>query len=74
MRFARTMRANERLILNWFRAKQRFSGAAVEAMNRGAGLVSNLARGFRNPEIMEIALFHALGDLPTPQEFTHRFS
>jgi transposase len=74
MRFARTMRANEGLILNWFRAKKRFSSAAVEAMNRGAGLVSNLARGFRNPEIMEIALFHALGDLPTPQEFTHRFS
>jgi transposase len=74
MRFARTVRANEELILNWFRAKKRFSSAAVEAMNRGAGLVSNLARGFRNPEIMEIALFHALGDLPTDPEFTHRFS
>jgi len=43
-------------------------------MNRGAGLVSNLARGFRNPEIRKIALFHALGDLPMPPEYTHRFS
>jgi hypothetical protein len=59
---------------NLFRAKKRFSSAAVEAMNRGAGLVSALARGYRNPEIMRIALFHALGDLPTPPEFTHRFS
>ena len=72
--FVKTMQKHEQLILNWFRAKKQFSNAAVEAMNRGAGLVSNLARGFRNPEIMEIALFHALGDLPEPPEFTHRFS
>ena len=72
--FVKTLRSREELILNWFRAKKRFSGAAVEAMNRGAGLVSNLARGHRNPELPEIALFHALGDLPTPPEFTHRFS
>ncbi len=72
--FTRTMRSHEDLILNWFRARKRFSSAAVEAMNRGAGLVANLARGFRNPEIMEISLFHTLGDLPDPPEFTHRFS
>jgi Transposase and inactivated derivatives len=72
--FVGTARSHEELILNWFRAKKRFSSAAVEAMNRGAGLVSALARGYRNPEIMRIALFHALGDLPTPPEFTHRFS
>jgi len=62
------------MILNWFRAKKRFSSGAVEAMNRGAGIVSNLARGFRNPEIRRIALFHTLGDLPMPPEYTHRFS
>lgn len=72
--FVKTLRKHEELILNWFRAKKRFSSGAVEAMNRGAGLVSNLARGFRNPDIRKIALFHALGDLPMPPEFTHRFS
>jgi len=72
--FVKTLRKHEDLILNWFRAKKRFSSGAVEAMNRGAGLVSNLARGFRNPEIRRIALFHALGDLPMPPEYTHRFS
>lgn len=72
--FVKTLRRHEDLILNWFRAKKRFSSGAVEAMNRGAGLVSNLARGFRNPEIRKIALFHALGDLPMPPEYTHRFS
>ena len=73
-KFAETMTRHEHLILNWFKAKKQFSSGPVEAMNRGAGLVSNLARGYKNPKIMEIALFHALGDLPTPPEFTHRFS
>ena len=73
-RFVKTVRKHEDLILNWFRAKKQFSSGVVEAMNRGAGLVSNLARGFRNPEIRKNALFHALGDLPMPPEFTHRFS
>ena len=68
------LRKHEDLIINWFRAKKRFSSGVVEAMNRGAGLVSNLARGFRNPEIRRIALFHTLGDLPMPPEYTHRFS
>jgi transposase len=72
--FVKTLRKHEELILNWFRAKKQFSSGVVEAMNRGAGLVSNLARGFRNPEIRKIALFHALGDLPMPPEYTHRFS
>ncbi len=73
-KFVKTIRRHEHLILNWFRAKKMFSNGAVEAMNRGAGLVSNLARGYKNPEIHRIALFHALGDLPEPKEFTHRFS
>lgn len=72
--FVKTLRKHEELILNWFRAKKQFSSGVVEAMNRGAGLVSNLARGFRNPKIRKIALFHALGDLPMPPEYTHRFS
>jgi transposase len=72
--FVKTLLRHEDLILNWFRAKKRFSSGVVEAMNRGAGLVSNLARGFRSPEIRRIALFHALGDLPMPPEYTHRFS
>lgn len=72
--FVKTLRKHEDLILNWFRAKKQFSSGAVEAMNRGAGLVSNLARGFHSAETRRIALFHALGDLPMPPEYTHRFS
>jgi transposase len=72
--FVKTVRQHEGLILNWFRAKKRFSSGVVEAMNRGAGLVSNLARGYRNPELLKIALFHALGDLPMNTKYTHRFS
>lgn len=72
--FVRTVRKHEGLILNWFRAKKQFSSGVVEAMNRGAGLVSNLARGFKNPKICEIALYHALGELPMPPEYAHRFS
>lgn len=71
--FVKTLRNHEDLILNWFRAKKRFSSGVVEAMNRGVGLVSNLARGYKSPEIRKIALFHAMGDLPMPDEYTHRF-
>jgi len=71
-KFARTMRKHEDLILNWFRARKAFSSGAVEGMNRKLNLVTRKAYGFRTYDVLKIALFHTLGQLPEP-ETTHRF-
>lgn len=72
-RVARTLRAHEELILNWFRARGEISAAAVEGLNNKIRVVTRRSYGFRTYEAMEIALYHALGKLPEPNEFTHRF-
>lgn len=66
------MRRHEELIINWFEAKKAFSSGAVEAMNRKVNLVTRKSYGYRNYEVLKIALFHTLGALPEP-EMTHRF-
>ena len=71
-KFVRTMRAHEELILNWFEAKKRYSGGAVEGMNRKINLVTRKSYGFRSYKVLEVALFHTLGGLPEPER-THRF-
>jgi transposase len=71
-KFVRTVRAHEDLILNWFEARKAYSGGAVEGMNRKLNLITRKAYGFRNYEVLKIALFHTLGHLPEPQ-LTHRF-
>lgn len=58
------------LLINWFRAKGQLSSAAVEGFNK-AKLTTRKAFGFRAYKAIEIALYHALGDLPEP-EFTLR--
>src|SRR5882724_8708452 len=70
---ARMLRAHELLILNWFRAKGEVSSAAVEGLNNKIRVVTRRSYGFRTYEAMEIALYHTLGRLPEPGEFTHRF-
>ena len=69
---ARTLRAHERLILNWFEWKKAFSSAAVEGLNNKARVVTRRAYGFRIFPVLETALYHTLGKLPEP-ELTHRF-
>jgi len=69
---ARMLRRHRPLLLNWFRAKGQLSSAVVEGFNNKAKLTTRKAFGFRTYHAMEIALYHALGDLPEP-EFTHRF-
>ena len=71
-RFARTMRQHRTLLLNWFVARKTISSGVVEAMNANAKLTVRRARGFKSYEVVEIALYHTLGQLPEP-EFTHRF-
>jgi len=70
---ARTLRTHEELILNWFRAKGEISAAAVEGLNNKIRVVTRRSYGFRTYDAMEIALYHTLGKLPEPGEFTHRF-
>ena len=69
---ARTLRAHEGLILNWFRAKGTMSSGVVEGLNYNVKLTMRKAYGFRTYEAAEVALYHRLGSLPEP-ESTHRF-
>jgi transposase len=70
---ARILRSHKLLILNWFKAKGRFSSGAVEGLNFKAKLTMRKAYGFKILKFLEIALYHTLGELPMP-EFNHRFS
>ena len=49
-----------------------FSHGAVEGFNNKARVTTRKAYGFRTYRHAEIALYHALGNLPEPP-FAHRF-
>ena len=49
-----------------------FSSGVVEGFNGKARVITKRAYGFRTSGALEVALYHALGDLPEP-ELTHRF-
>ena len=70
---ARMLRTHEELLMNWFKAKGEISSGAVEGLNNKIRVVTRRSYGFRTYEAMEIALYHTLGRLPEPEEFTHRF-
>ena len=70
---ARMLRSHEELILNWFRAKGEISSGAVEGLNNKIRVVTRRSYGFRTDDAMEMALYHTLGRLPEPDEFTHKF-
>jgi len=70
--FARTLRRHRELLLNYFRAKKRFSAGVVEGLNNKAKTTMKNAYGFRTYECLEIALYHALAELPEPK-LSHRF-
>lgn len=71
-KFAKSMRKHRELLLNWFRASGQVSSGAVEGLNTNVKVALRKARGFKNPRIAEIALYHELGRLPEPP-VTHRF-
>lgn len=66
------LRGHRELLLNWFRAKGQLSSGVVEGFNAKAKLTTRKAFGFRTYHALEVALYHTLGTLPTPQ-LTHRF-
>jgi transposase len=70
--FVRMIRSHQPLIMNWFKAKKQFNSGIVEGLNRKVNLVTRKGFGFRSYEVLKIALYHTMGDLPEP-EFTHRF-
>ncbi len=71
--FVRTLRRHQPLIMNWFKAQKQYSSGIVEGLNRKINLVTRKSYGFRNYEVLKIALFLTMGELPEPK-FTHRFS
>ncbi len=62
-----------RELLNWFLARGQFAAGVTEGFNNKARITTRRAYGFRTYEHAEIALYHALGDLPVPPWLTHRF-
>ena len=72
--FATTLRKHKRELLNWFAARGLFAHGATEGFNNKARITTRKAYGFRSYEHAEIALYHALGNLPEPDWLTHRFS
>jgi len=66
------LRCHEPLLLNWFRAREKFSAGCVESRHGKAKLQLKTACGFKSCHVAEVAVLHILGKLPTPQ-VTHRF-
>jgi transposase len=69
---ARMLRSHRNLILNWFRTKGQVCLGAVEGLNAKAKLTIKKAYGYKSYEVVKIALYHTLGDLPEPKG-THKF-
>ncbi len=71
-KFVKTLRRHEALMMNWFKAKKAYSSGTVEGLNRKVNLVTRKAYGYKSYEVLKIALFHTMGQLPEP-EMAHRF-
>jgi transposase len=69
---ARTLRSHKELIMNWFKARGVISLGAVEGLNNKVKVVTRKSYGYKHAEVLEVALYHTLGQLPE-REFTHRF-
>jgi len=69
---ARMLRTHRELLLNWFLAKGEIALGCVEGFNNKAKVITRRSYGFRSFDVLKIALYHALGDLPEPK-VTHRF-
>lgn len=69
---ARMLRNHHELIINWFKAKGEISQGIVEGLNNKAKVTARKAYGFRTFKVLEMALYHQLGDLPVPRS-AHKF-
>ena len=71
-KIAKTLRRHRELILNYFRAKKKFSSGVVEGLNNKVKVTMRKLSVFRTFRITELALYHVIGKLPEP-ELAHRF-
>ena len=69
---ARMLRTHRPLLLNWFRVKEQVALGAVEGLNNKAKVTCRKAYGYRSFSVIEVSLYHTLGNLPEPKA-THRF-
>jgi len=69
---ARSLRSHEDLLLNWFKAKKLYSSGVVEGLNNKIKTTTKKSYGFRTYAVLEVQLYHTLGDLPLPKT-THKF-
>ncbi len=69
---ARSLRSHEALLLNWFKAKKLYSSGIVEGLNNKIKTITKKSYGFRTYTVLEVQLYHTLGELPLP-ETTHKF-
>lgn len=69
---AKTIRNHEDLILNWFEAKGQLHLGAVEGLNNKLKSSIRNSYGVKTFKILEIMLFHRLGDLPVSDD-AHKF-
>ena len=69
---ARSLRKHREILLNYFRAKKAFSSGIVEGFNNKLKLTTRTAYGYRSLHLAQVALYHALGDLPEPGSI-HKF-
>lgn len=69
---AQMLRTHRELLLNWFRARKKVALGAVEGFNNKAKVTCRKAYGFRSFDVIKVALYHTLGNLPEPKG-THRF-
>ncbi|MDR9500400.1 MAG: hypothetical protein RI601_01250 [Desulfurivibrionaceae bacterium] len=59
-------------LLNWFLAKELIALDAVDGLSNKAKVTTEKAYGFKSFELVKMALYHALGNLPE-RPATHRF-
>jgi transposase len=71
-KFVGTLRNHEDLLLNYFKANKLYSSGIVEGLNLRINLCMRKAYGYRSFKLLQISLYHTLGDLPQPK-FTHKF-
>ncbi len=67
---ARMLRAPEPFLLNWFRAGGEIFAGAVEGLNTKIRVMTRRSYGFRTYAAMEVALYHTLARLPSPNQPT----
>ena len=69
---AKMIRSHEKLILNWFEARDKISLGAVEGQNNKAKVVIRKSYGFKSAEMIKIMLYHKVGRLPV-DEIAHKY-